>query len=132
MFGSTQTQSEPYQVGGPLLMTRDARPVASERIFCFGRSKISIAHREITVGDEVRPLQPLPFDLLVYLIDNRERVVSTDELLDRFWPNEFVQPGTVASAIARARKAIADADAQEAIRTYCRVGYRFVAPLLLA
>jgi DNA-binding winged helix-turn-helix (wHTH) protein len=101
-----------------------------DRIFRFGRCEISLARREILVGGEPQALQPQPFDVLLYLIEHRERVVRTEELLDRLWADAIVQPGTVASTLARIRKVIAQGSDIEVIRTYHRVGYRFVAPLL--
>ena len=68
--------------------------------------------------------------MLVYLIEHRERVVRTDELLDRLWGHAAVQIGTVSTTLARIRRAIADSSDIEVIRTYHRVGYRFVAPVL--
>lgn len=135
MFGSIKLQELSYQPGmmiNPSSWAPASAPVAAgDRVLRFGRCSISVARRELFVGDELRPLQPQPFDVLIHLIEQRERVVRIDELLDRLWANEFVQPGTVASTVARIRKAIADDGGSEAIRTYHRVGYRFVAPLFL-
>jgi DNA-binding winged helix-turn-helix (wHTH) protein len=100
--------------------------------FKFGCCEVSTALREVRVDGELRPLQPRPFDLLVFLIENRERVVSTDELLDRIWEDEIVQPGSLAAAIMRVRKALLENQRDPGgvvIRTYQRVGYRFVAHL---
>lgn len=117
--------------GRQLAPSEPAAAPVGERVFRFGQCRVSVARREIVVGNEVRLLQPQPFDLLAYLIEHRERVVRTEELLSRLWAHEFVQPGTVASTVARIRKAIADDSEVEVIRTYHRVGYRFVAPLVL-
>lgn len=133
MFGSIEVEDLSYEPGlralSPQMMSVPSAP--HDRVFRFGSCRISVARREIVVEGKARPLQPQPFDLLVYLIENRDRVVRTDELLDRLWPNEFVQPGTVASTVARVRKAIADNSGLEVLRTYHRVGYRFVAPVIL-
>lgn len=133
MFGSIDVETLSYQPGvRPSPLETVASPfMGNDRIFRFGQCKVCVTRREIFVDGEPRPLQPQPFDLLVYLIEHRERVVRTDELLDRLWAHEFVQPGTVASTVARIRKAIADGTDLEMIRTYHRVGYRFVAPLIL-
>jgi DNA-binding winged helix-turn-helix (wHTH) protein len=97
----------------------------------FGRCEVRAAHREVLVDGRAKALQPRPFDLLVYLIENRERVVTTDELLDHVWRDEVVQPGSVAAAVLRVRKAVGDSEVGigQVIRTYQRVGYRFVAAL---
>jgi len=101
------------------------------RDFVFGRHQVSAARREILVCGEPRTLQPRPFDLLVYLIEHRGRVVTTDELLDHIWKDEFVQPGSLAAAVMRIRKALHDdgRDSDTFIRTYQGIGYRFVAAL---
>lgn len=95
----------------------------------FGRREVCTARREVLVDGASRPLQPRPFDVLVYLIENRGRVVSTDELLDAVWKDEIVQPGSLAAAIMRVRKALLDnePDSGRIIRTHQRIGYRFVA-----
>jgi len=97
----------------------------------FGRREVCTARREVLVDGALRPLQPRPFDVLVYLIENRGRVVSTDELLDAIWKDEIVQPGSLAAAIMRVRKALLDNDPDSGpiIRTHQRVGYRFIAEL---
>jgi len=97
----------------------------------FGRCAVSVARREVRVDGMLRTLQPRPFDLLVYLIEHRERVVPTDELLDHIWKDEFVQPGSLAAAVMRIRKALLPAgrDAGTIIRTHQGIGYRFVAAL---
>ncbi len=97
----------------------------------FGRCEVRAAHREVRVDDQVRALQPRPFDVLIYLIENRERVITADELLDQVWRDEIVQPGSLAAAIMRVRKAVGEGEPGigQVIRTYQRVGYRFVAAM---
>jgi len=93
----------------------------------FGRREVCTARREVLVDGRPRPLQPRAFDVLVYLIENRERVVTTGELLDTIWRNETVQQGSLAAAIARVRRALLDDQRDNPlIRTHQRVGYRFV------
>jgi len=108
-----------------------APPRCEHRDFVFGRRAVSAARREVLVSGALRTLQPRPFDLLVYLIEHRDRVVTTDELLDNIWKDEFVQPGSLAAAVMRIRKALHDTgrDADAIIRTHQGIGYRFVAGL---
>ena len=107
------------------------RPRRPDWTLKFGRREVCTARREVLVDGTPRSLQPRPFDVLVYLIENRERVVSTDELLDSVWKDEIVQPGSLAAAIMRVRKALLDNEPASApiIRTHQRFGYRFVAAL---
>jgi len=94
----------------------------------FGRCEVRPASREVLVNGRCRQIQPRPFDLLVYLIEHRERVLSIDELLDAIWGRQIVQPSSLTVAINRIRSVLGDASG-EIIRTHHRVGYRFVAEL---
>ena len=97
----------------------------------FGRCEVRVASREVLVDGQPRALQPRPFDLLVCLIESRDRVRTTDELLDEIWRHAMVQPGSLAAAVMRIRQALCDGEPGigQVIRTYPRVGYRFVATL---
>ena len=94
----------------------------------FGRCEVRPASREVLVNGRCRQIQPRPFDLLVYLIEHRERVLSIDELLDAIWGRQIVPPSSLTVAINRIRSVLGDASG-EIIRTHHRVGYRFVAEL---
>jgi DNA-binding winged helix-turn-helix (wHTH) protein len=95
----------------------------------FGRCEVRIGCREILVDGHPRPLQPLPFNLLLYLIEHRNRIVTIDELLDAMWGDACVQQGSLPAAVMRVRKALGvdGGLADDVIRTYSRIGYRFVA-----
>lgn len=97
----------------------------------FGEYRLDRSARELSRNGETVAVPTRVFDCLVYLIENRERVVSTDELLDSVWKDEIVQPGSLAAAIMRVRKALLDnqPDCGPIIRTHQRFGYRFVAAL---
>ncbi len=83
--------------------------------------------RELRRGESAVPVQPQVFDLLVYLIANRDRVVSKDDLLDAVWNGRIVSESTLISRINAARRAIGDdGDQQRLIRTVLRKGVRFV------
>jgi TolB-like protein len=70
---------------------------------------------------------PQVFDLLVYVLRNRERVVSKDDLLKAVWNGRIVSESTLASHINAVRKAIGDSgEEQRLIRTIARKGFRFV------
>ena len=72
-------------------------------------------------------LEPQVFDLLVYLIRNRDRVLTKDDLIDAVWGGRIVSDSTVTSRINAARKAVGDSgEAQRLIRTVPRKGIRFV------
>ena len=67
------------------------------------------------------------FDLLVYLVQNRDRVVSKDDLIASVWGGRIVSDSTLTSRINAARKAVGDSgEEQKLIRTIARKGLRFV------
>src|SRR3954449_10204820 len=72
-------------------------------------------------------VEPQVFDLVVHLMENRDRVVSKDELIDKIWHGRSVSESTLTSRINAARKAVGDSGASQAvIRTIARKGFRFV------
>lgn len=94
----------------------------------FGPCEVRPASREVLVHGRPRQIQPRPFDLLLYLIEHRHRVLSIDELLDAIWGRQIVQPSSLTVAINRIRSVLED-EGGSIIRTHHRVGYRFVAEL---
>ena len=78
-------------------------------------------------GTEPVAIEPQVFDLLVYLVQNRDRVVSKDDLIAAVWGGRIVSESTLTSRINAARKAVGDSgDEQRLIRTIARKGVRFV------
>ena len=95
--------------------------------FRFGDYVLDLARRELRCSGEAITLEPQVFDLLVYLIRNRDHVVTKDDLLDSVWGGRIVSESTLTSRINAARKAVGDSgDAQRLIRTSPRKGFRFV------
>ncbi|MBZ9756332.1 winged helix-turn-helix domain-containing tetratricopeptide repeat protein [Mesorhizobium sp. ESP6-5] len=83
--------------------------------------------RELRRGNELIPVEPQVFDLLQYLIRNRERVVSKDDLVDAVWQGRIVSDATLASRVNAARGALQDnGEQQRLVRTILRRGFRFV------
>jgi DNA-binding winged helix-turn-helix (wHTH) protein len=83
--------------------------------------------RELWRAASSVPVGPQVFDLLAYLIHNRERVVTQDDLLASVWGGRIVSDSTMRSHINAARGAIGDSgEAQRLIRTLPRKGFRFV------
>lgn len=75
-------------------------------------------------GREVA-LQPRVFDLLLFLLDHQDRVVSKEELLETLWPGVLVTESSLQRAVSLARSALQAGGMGEAIRNYARRGYRF-------
>jgi TolB-like protein/Tfp pilus assembly protein PilF len=99
-----------------------------ERVqFLFADHTLDTDTRELFRGAETIAVQPLVFDLLVYLIENRHRVVTREDLLAALWDGRTVADSTLATHINAARRAIGDSgEAQKLIRTVARKGLRFV------
>ena len=74
----------------------------------FGDYMLDVARRELRHGDEPIAIEPQVFDLLAYLIQNRDRVVTKDDLLGSVWGGRIVSESTLASRINAARRAIGD------------------------
>src|SRR5499426_4796857 len=86
--------------------------------------------RELLRGADVVAVEPQVFDLLVYLIRNRERVVSRDDLLASVWEGRIVSESALNTRIHLARSAVGDnGEDQRLIRTFPRKGIRFVGPV---
>jgi TolB-like protein len=95
--------------------------------FLFSDHKLDTDRRELRRGSEAIAVEPQVFDLLVYLVENRDRVVSKDDLIASVWGGRIVSDSTLTSRINAARKAVGDSgDAQKLIRTIARKGLRFV------
>jgi TolB-like protein len=95
--------------------------------FLFAGHTLDTDRRELRRGDDVIAVEPQVFDLLVYLVQNRDHVVSKDDLIAAVWCNRIVSDSTLTSRINAARKAVGDSgEEQKLIRTFPRKGLRFV------
>lgn len=99
-------------------------------IYRFENLALDPDRRELRAAEEMLQLQPRVFDLVLYLVRNRERVVSKDELLDQLWPGVVVVEGALQRAISLARSCLRGACGSECIRTHARKGYRFTAEVV--
>jgi DNA-binding winged helix-turn-helix (wHTH) protein len=93
--------------------------------FGFGPFQLDEAGRVLRLADREIVLQPRVFDLLIYLVQHRERVVPKDELLDKLWPAVIVTEGSLQRAISILRAALREGGMEEAVRSFPRIGYRF-------
>jgi TolB-like protein len=95
--------------------------------FIFDNHTLDTERRELLCGGAAISVQPQVFDLLVYLVQNRDRVVSKEDLIASVWGGRIVSDSTFTSRINAARKAVGDRGAdQKLIRTIPRKGLRFV------
>ena len=103
--------------------------MASE-VIDFGDVTVDLSRMTVVRSGARVPLEPKTFDVLRYLLQNRDRLVTKEELLDAVWKDTFVTPNVLTRAIAQLRKGLGD-DAFEAryIETVSKRGYRFIAPV---
>ncbi len=97
-------------------------------LFLFNNYVLDRGRRELRAGAAPVAMEPQVFDILVYLIENRDRVVSKDDLIASVWRGRIVSESTLTSRINAVRRAIGDTgEKQSCIRTFARKGFRFVA-----
>lgn len=95
--------------------------------FLFADCVLDPDRRELTRVAKPVAVGPQVFDLLLYLIRNRDRVVTKDHLLEAVWGGRIVSESTLTSHINAVRKAIGDSgEQQHLVRTVPRKGFRFV------
>jgi pimeloyl-ACP methyl ester carboxylesterase/DNA-binding winged helix-turn-helix (wHTH) protein len=103
-------------------------PTPSPQCFRFAARALDLDKRELWVDAAVRETEPKVFDLIAYLLEHRDRVVSKDELQKVLWPDIVVTEASLSRTIMKARKALDDdAHAPKIIRTVPRKGFRFIA-----
>lgn len=100
-------------------------------IYAFSEYELDTDRIELRRIGEPLAVEPQVFDVLTYLVTNRERVVSKNELLDNVWGDRFVSESALTSRIKAARRLVGDDGRNQAvIRTSHGRGYRFVAPVV--
>lgn len=96
----------------------------------FGRFRVKSDERVLLRGEELVPLTPKAFDILLTLLENDGRIVNKDDLMKKVWPNTFVEEGNLTQNVSLLRKALGEsANGPQFIETVPRRGYRFVAPV---
>jgi DNA-binding winged helix-turn-helix (wHTH) protein len=96
-------------------------------MFVFGDLVLDGERRELRSGSKLIAIEPQVFDLLEFLIRNRDRVVSRDDLLAAVWHGRIVSDSAIAARVNAARRTVGDTGEQQRwIRTVARKGFRFV------
>jgi TolB-like protein len=102
-------------------------------LYRFGPFELDMARVELRSGGTPVGLEPQVFALLALLVENRERLVSRDELIEKVWDGRVVSDAAVASRVKSARRALGDSGREQRfIRTVHRLGFRFVAQATVA
>ena len=99
-------------------------------IYTFGEWQLDTRLYELRSAEGPLKLEPKVFDVLLYLIRHRDRVVSSQELMKHIWPGQFIGNATLVRRVVAARRAIGDNGRDQwCIKTLRNRGYRFVAPV---
>ena len=95
-------------------------------IYAFGEYELDITCYELRRSGQPQQIEPKVFDLLAYLVQQRDRAVSKDELFEQVWSNQFVSESALLYCIMAARKVLGDnGRVQRLIKTIHGRGYRF-------
>ena len=94
----------------------------------FQSFRLDLRNHCLWNGEERVRIPPKAFDVLRYLVENPQRLVTQDELLEALWPDTYVNPEVLRKYILDVRKILGDRpDRPEFIETVPKRGYRFVA-----
>ena len=96
--------------------------------FEFSGYSLDIGRRELRRGPDLVAVEPQVFDLIVYLINNRDRVVTKDDLIGSVWGGRIVSESTLTSRITAARKAIGDSGDNAKAAPQAKVHAAFAKP----
>src|SRR6266478_960008 len=101
---------------------------AIEHFYRFGEFTVDADQKVLLFQEKPRPLTPKLFDTLLILVENSGRIVQKEELMNRLWPNTFVEEANLTSNVQQLRKSLGD-DARRPryIETVAKRGYRFIA-----
>jgi DNA-binding response OmpR family regulator len=99
-------------------------------IYHFGPYQLDTQRGELRCAGQPVVLEPKVFDVLVYLLQHRDRMVTKDELLEHCWAGTFVSEAALTRCLAKVRKAVQpELAGAPVIQTRYGRGYRFVAPV---
>src|SRR5215470_8138921 len=99
-------------------------------IYHFGPYQLDAHRGELRCASHSVAIEPKGFDVLVYLLEHRDRIVTKEELLEHCWAGTFVSEAALTRCLAKVRKVVAPAPAgAPVIQTRYGRGYRFVAPV---
>src|SRR5580700_3813363 len=95
-------------------------------LYHFGEFVLDPGRRSLSRADSAVSLTPKAFDVLLFLAQNPNRVVTKEELLQAVWGDAFVEEGNLTQHISHLRKALDDSSEDtRLIVTIARKGYQF-------
>ena len=96
--------------------------------FRFAEFKLDTRDFKLFVDEQPQALEPKVYDLLLYLIEHRDRVVSKEELIEAIWDGRIITDSALNTCIRSVRKALGDdRSRQKFVRTFPKRGFQFVA-----
>ncbi|MBL8189011.1 MAG: alpha/beta fold hydrolase [Acidobacteria bacterium] len=99
-------------------------------VYEFGPFRLDPAERMILRGDQVLSLTPKALDTLIVLVEHSRHIVTKEELMNRVWPDIYVEETNLAQHISMLRKVLGEReDGGQYIETVPKRGYRFVVPV---
>src|SRR5215467_5755706 len=98
-------------------------------MFQFEGYTRDIACGALRTADRDLQLRPKAFEVLRYLLENADRIVTKQELMKAVWPNVIVTDQALTHCVGEVRQAIGDSE-QTIIKNIPRRGYRFTAPVV--
>ncbi|MCB1812810.1 MAG: AAA family ATPase, partial [Candidatus Competibacteraceae bacterium] len=102
----------------------------NDSIYHFANCRLDVGRREFYRDGVLSNLRTKSFDMLLLLIEQRDRVVSKNELLEQVWPGRYISETTLSSCLKELRKTLGDNGRQQAvIKTIHGQGFRFIATL---
>jgi TolB-like protein len=105
----------------------DIRGAGNKVVYLFGDYSLDTVRRQLLCGTNPVAVEPQVFDILEFLICNRDRVVSKDDLFTAVWSGRIVSESALTSRLTAVRHAVGDSgEEQRLIRTIRRKGFRFV------
>src|SRR6202047_1438650 len=98
----------------------------------FGEFVLDPGRRTLSRADSTVSLTPKAFDVLLFLVQNPNRLVIKEELLQAVWGDTFVEEGNLTQYISHLRKALGDNENARLIVTIARKGYQFTGDVTVA
>jgi len=107
--------------------------IPMNNLYCFGQFVLDPGRRTLSRADSLVSLTPKAFDVLLFLAQNPNRLITKEELLEAVWGDKFVEEGNLTQYVSHLRKALGDnSEDTRLIVTIARKGYQFTAPVTVA